>query len=140
VRNFQIFAILIVLGYFLLLIESTKIAFPLVFVFSAIVLLLFRDTKSFLLVFILGLMSDSGRVLNFGMTPIFSFLTFYVVKFYEQYFGKNDIGAITAIIILASFLYSYFLNFPFLNIILVVIFIIISWVAYLTLNSFISKK
>lgn len=137
-KTLQISLLLGIVGYWFLLIESTVLPFPFVFTFATLVLILFRNTKALLFALFLGLFSDALRVNNFSLTPIFIFLTFLVVLLYENYFGKNDIVALIAILILSTLIYSYFLAFSFFYIFLLIFLVLLIWVLMFAFNF--SKK
>lgn len=128
--KFQLSFFLIALGFLLLLIESSIFSFPLVFVFSAAVLSIFRNVKISILVFILGLFADSFRVVNFGITPIFMFSTYALVFLYEKYFGRNDYVSILAILIFAAILYSIVLSFSLFNVFLLILMLVFVWIGF----------
>lgn len=133
-NKYQTSIILIILGYWLLLMESSIFSFPFVFVFSIAVLAIFRNLKASIFALILGLFSDSFRVINFGLTPMYIFSTYLAILFYEKYFGKNDIIAIISIIVLSTLIYAYYMNFSFFNIFLAVFTLLILWVSSIIFN------
>lgn len=129
-RKIQLSILLIALCFLLLFIESSVISFPLVFVFSVVILSIFRNIKVSILVFVLGLFADSFKVVNFGITPIFIFLTYTLIFLYGKYFERNDIVAELAVLVFATVIYSFFLSFSLLNVCLLILILVFVWFAF----------
>lgn len=129
-NKFQLAVFLIALGFLLLLVESSIFSFPMVFVFSVVILSVFRNIKAGILVFILGLFADAFRVVNFGITPVFIFLTYVLIFLYEKYFGRNDYVSILAILVFATIIYSIVLSFSLFYILLAVLMLVLVWIGF----------
>lgn len=119
-KNSYLVLFLLILILFLLL-EFSFFSIPFIFIFSILVLSFYRNEISFLFVLLAGLMVDSLRIENFGITPFFIFATFLIIYLYEKYFGSSDVMVITLITIIATFVYSYILSYSLSSVVLLLL-------------------
>lgn len=94
-----------------MLIETTIIAIPLVYLIGAFFLVFVRHVRIYILVFILAFFTDSLRVSNFGLTPIFLTVLCTIIFLYEKYSGSDD-KLISSVFICASgIIYAHYLSY-----------------------------
>lgn len=120
-KNIKIYLIIsLVISLF---IESSYSFFPLVVVFSCLLILIsLHDNegrvfdvnsffnsegfKIFSFVFLVALILDSLRVVAFGITPIFLFGSFFILLMYKKTFGLSDPRVLFAMVLLIGIVYS----------------------------------
>ncbi len=110
-NNRLIFFTLILASILALIVETTLINFPFVFFLGAILLLLVKKVRLYILVFIIAFASDSLRVTNFGITPLFLAGLLLLTFLYERYSGSNDILVASLITCCFGFFYASFLGY-----------------------------
>lgn len=110
-----------------LIIETTIINFPFIFIFCATLLVLVKRTYMSIGAVICGILIDSLRISGFGLTPLFLIGTILLILLYEKYSGSRDLLLAGVIIGLFAFVYTHLLHY---SLTLTVGFIIISFVSW----------
>lgn len=123
-RNYQYILFFLFLSLFLVL-ELTIFSIPFIFISSIVLVSFYRTPLAFIFVLMSGIFLDALRVDNFGLTPIFIFVTFLLIHLYEQYFGSSDFFVITIISIVATVIYAYVLSYSLIGVILMFLLIAI---------------
>lgn len=129
--KFQLFLIMFVLSVVGLLLETTRINFPFVFIIASSFVIFKKDIPTYVFMFVLGFVIDALRVTHFGITPIFIFATIVGINLYERYFGSSD--AAVAIVIATSLViaYTFFVSY---SMVLLTSFLVFICVAFFILN------
>lgn len=109
--NTKLFLMTLLICFLAVLLETTVINFPFVFLLASIILLLVKRFPAYIAAFLLGFFIDSLRVANFGFTPIFIFTTSIFILLYERFSGSKDIVVASVIIAAMAFAYSYVLSY-----------------------------
>jgi hypothetical protein len=120
------------------ILEITTFNFPAVFIVAIISVVFAKKLPIYILAFVFGFAIDSLRVTNFGLTPIFIFATVFSILLYEKYSGSDDTLISSFIIGVVTFIYSYFLGYSVLLVLIFEGFVFISWMIFDRLNK--SKK
>lgn len=103
-----LFAIMIVVA---MLFETTIIAVPLVYLIGAFFLIFLRRVRIYILVFILAIFTDSLRVTDFGLTPLFLLALCGIIFIYEKYSGSDDKLISSLIISASAVIYAHYLAY-----------------------------
>lgn len=121
--NLKYFLFILIISFLAIVLETTVVNFPLVFLVASILLLFVKKIPGYIAIFVLGFIIDAVRVSNFGMTPIFLFGTVICILLYEKYSGSKDIVVASFIVGAMAFAYVYFLSYSLF--LLIVFFILI---------------
>lgn len=113
-----------------LLVETTWLNFPFIFLIGAVLLLLIKRVPMYVIVFIMGILIDSLRITNFGLTPIFLLGTAGIVFLYERYSGSSDPVVAGFVIAVMAIAYSHFLNYSVFATVGFLALLTILWVCY----------
>lgn len=122
-KNYQLTIFIIIVCIVSLLLETTIINFPFIFLIGAITSVLIKRIPVFIGVFILSFAIDSMRVVDFGLTALFIFVTVSLILLYEKYSGSDDLYIASFIIAVMLFLYAHLLSY---SVTLVILFYILS--------------
>lgn len=124
---------LLILLFISLFIDSTLVSFPLVFILSVYLLMLFKKKRVYIIVFLTTLVLDALRVEPLGVSAIAVFATSFLISLYSRQLHAADIFFLTVFIFGASFIYGnfvgysssvllYLLSFVFVNILFFVLY------------------
>ena len=122
-KNYKLTILLIVLFLVSLLLETTIINFPFVFLIGITLSVFIKKIPVFIGVFITSFIIDAFRVTNFGLTSFFILGAVAIVLAYEKLSGSDDAVIATVIISVFLFLYTHFLGY---SISLVISFFVVS--------------
>ena len=122
-KNYKLTILLIVLFLVSLLLETTIINFPFVFLIGITLSVFIKKIPVFMGVFITSFIIDAFRVTNFGLTSFFILGAVAIVLAYEKLSGSDDAVIATVIISVFLFLYTHFLGY---SISLVISFFVVS--------------
>jgi hypothetical protein len=112
----QLLGFVIILSV-LLVIESTLIAYPFVFVLLFLLFMRHQSIVTLVIVFIFGCIIDSLRVVPLGTTALFSFGLFFILFLYNRSLQLSEIMLLLIACFGATFIYSIVAHYP-LNIVL----------------------
>lgn len=135
-KNYQLAFLIIILCSVALMLETTVINFPAVFLIGSVLAILVKRTPMLIGVFILSFIIDALRVSNFGITALFILGTLSIVLLYEKYSGSDDLLVASFVIAVMLFLYAHFLLY---STTLIVIFFGLSFLT-LYIVSILKKK
>lgn len=105
-----ILTILLVLS---LLIEGTFISFPFVFIVASILFMLYPDFFTLTLVFLAGIIIDSLRGGQIGLTPFVIFILLLFISSDIWIFSLKNSVTVVTILFLVTLIYSIILSYPF---------------------------
>ncbi len=109
--NLKYFLALLIISFLGVVLETTVINFPIVFLIASVLLLFVKKIQGYIGIFILGFIIDAVRVTNFGMTPLFLFGAALCILLYEKYSGSRDLVVAAVILGAMAFAYVYFLSY-----------------------------
>lgn len=101
-----------ILLIFSLIIESTLIAFPLVFVLSLFILALYKNSWMLAVVFLFAFAVDAIRVAPLGLTPAILMGCAILFSFYQRTLHAADIVIFSVIIFALSIIYDVVAGYP----------------------------
>ncbi len=107
--NYKITFLIIILCIIAVILETTVINFPVVFLIGSTLSILVKRIPTLIGVFILSFIIDALRVSNFGITALFILGTLSIVLLYEKYSGSDDLLVAFFVIAVMLFLYAHFL-------------------------------
>lgn len=136
IRRILFISILLIL----ILIESTLISYP--FVFILIFLLFMRDQSIFTLILVLIMSSilDIVRVVPVGSTAIFSFTIFFVLFLYNRSIHLGEMALLFIAGFFITIFYSYVTQYPINAILHILVFATLFLVTYLLHQKNMRKK
>lgn len=108
-KNYQIAFLIITLCIIAVILETTVINFPAVFLIGAVLVTLVKRIPMLIGVFVLSFIIDAIRVSNFGITALFILGTLAIILLYEKYSGSDDLLVASFVIAVMLFLYAHFL-------------------------------
>lgn len=108
-KNYQLVILIIILCAIAIILETTVINFPVVFLIGSTLSILVKRIPTLIGVFILSFIIDALRVSNFGITALFILGTLSIVLLYEKYSGSDDLLVAFFVIAVMLFLYAHFL-------------------------------
>lgn len=126
-KNYKFIIFFIIVSFIAVLIETTLINFPAVFLLGVVSAVFIKKIPMYIGVFLLSFMIDSVRVSHFGMTALFIFATVICTMIYEKYSGSDDILITSIIICAALFAYSQFLSYSLFFLMVFLGIIIVGW-------------
>ncbi len=135
-KNYQFGFLIIILCVIAVILETTVINFPAVFLIGSTLVILVKRIPMLIGVFILSFIIDALRVSNFGITALFILGTLSIVLLYEKYSGSDDLLVASFVIAVMLFLYAHFL---FYSSTLIIVFFGLSFLA-LYIISILKKK
>ncbi len=135
--NRDLTVILILASFVALILETTVINFPFIFFLGAILLILVKKVRLYILVFMIAFTTDALRVSNFGLTSLFLVGSLFTIFLYERYSGSSDY--LVAAIIVAAFGFFY-VSFSGYSVGLTVTFYILAAISYFFILHQKSKK
>jgi hypothetical protein len=94
-----------------MLLETTIVAMPLVYLIGAFILVFMRRVRIYILVFLMAFFIDSLRVTYFGLTPLFLVALCTIIFLYEKYSGSSDTLISSIFIAVTSILYAHVLSY-----------------------------
>jgi hypothetical protein len=118
-KNFLIFLSFFFVVILSIMFETTQISFPFIFSVCLFLLIFFKKNFIFLIVLILGIISDSLRVTFFGITPLLVFLTFGIILLYEYYSGSKDMLVSLLLIFTSIIVYSFIFSYSIFYVLLI---------------------
>ncbi len=107
-KNYQLIILVILFSIVAIILETTVINFPFVFLIGATLVVLIKKIPMLIGVFILSFIIDAMRVTNFGLTALFIFATLAIILLYEKYSGSDDLLVAAFVVAVMLFLYSHF--------------------------------
>lgn len=128
------FFLIFFISFLAVILETTVINFPLVFLVASIPLLFVKKIPGYIAAFFLGFIIDAVRVSNFGMTPVFIFGTVIFIMLYEKYSGSKDIAVSSFIIAAMAFAYAYFLSYSLFLLVLFFMLLILGTILFTILK------
>lgn len=123
-NNTKLFIITSLVVLAAMLLETTVFNFPFVFIICSILLLFVKKNIFFVSAFFIGIMIDSLRVSNFGLTPLFIFGTVFLIFLYERYSGSKDLVVASIVIGAVTLVYAYVLSYSIPMLVSFFIFVI----------------
>lgn len=96
----------------LLVIESTLIAYPFVFILLFLLFMRYQTIGTLVIVLVIGSMLDSLRVVPIGITPLFSFGLFFVLFLYNRSLHLGQLLLVFITCFFATIGYSYVAHYP----------------------------
>lgn len=94
-----------------ILVETTVLAIPFVYLISAFLLVFFRRVRVFISVFVLAFIIDSLRVSSFGVTAFFLAGLCLALFLYERYSGSDDKIVSSVVICASGIIYAHYLHY-----------------------------
>lgn len=134
--NYKITFLIIILCIIAVILETTVINFPAVFLIGSTLAILVKRIPMLIGVFVLSFIIDALRVSNFGITALFILGTLSIVLIYEKYSGSDDLLVASFVIAVMLFLYAHFLLYSST---LIIVFFGLSFLA-LYIISILKKK
>lgn len=104
-----LFAVLLLL---LLLVETTIISYPFIFIFSLFSMLIFKSVRMAIFVFVIGILLDTLRVVPIGMTSVLVLTFGIAVSFYARSLHAADILIFSGVIFILTLIYSILAHYP----------------------------
>lgn len=135
-NTFRLTILLLILCFVAIVLETTVVNFPFVFLISAVLLVFVKKIPSLIGAFLLGFVIDALRVSQFGVTALFLLGMIAFILLYEKYSGSDDMVISSFIIAVTCFLYAQFLSYS-MN--LVVIFFALASTSWYFINRFQKK-
>ncbi len=126
IRNILFFIILLLL----VLIESTLIAYPFVFILMFLLFMRSQTISTLIMVFIIGLILDSVRIIPFGITPMISFGLFFLLFLYNKALHLRGLFLILLACFAATMGYAFVAQYPFSPFMHMCVFVLLSLVLY----------
>ena len=104
-KNYKITILVAFLSIVAIILETTVINFPFVFLIGATSVVLVKKIPMLIGVFFLSFIIDAMRVTNFGLTALFIFATLAIILLYEKYSGSDDLLVASFVVAVMLFLY-----------------------------------
>jgi len=130
VKKYQLIGLLSVLAVICLIVETTIINVPFVFVLSVIMAFYFNKSIFYFGAFILGFFIDSLRVSNFGLTALFVFAVILAIFLYEKMSGSRDKVVAAFFITVALLIYTYFLGYSMTLVVSMIVLFVATVLGY----------
>ncbi len=122
--------IFVVILLILLMIESTLIAYPFVFILLFLLFMRYQTIGTLVIVLVIGSMLDSLRVIPLGITPLFSFGLFFILFLYNRSLHLGQVLLVFTACFFATLGYSYVAQYPINMILHSLVFTALFMVAY----------
>lgn len=119
--------LILIFGLFALLLETTMVGIPLVYLMGSFCLIFIRRIRVYILVFLLAFFIDSLRVSHFGFTSFFMFTICMITFIYEKYSGSDDIIISSFLIAVSGIIYAHVLSYSVINTIVLMGFLAFFW-------------
>ncbi|PIT89209.1 MAG: hypothetical protein COU27_01550 [Candidatus Levybacteria bacterium CG10_big_fil_rev_8_21_14_0_10_36_7] len=130
--NLQNLIILVLLAAFF--IEGSIISFPIIFLLSIILFMLFPNNKTFITIFLISIIADSLYLRPLGISSLILFAIFLFFNLYKNIFEMKNYLLIAFSSTFFTFMYAYFFSYS-TNIILHLIFFIIGLTIFYILSN-----
>lgn len=117
-----------------LIAETTLVSFPLVLITGVIFFIIIPKVRTVMILFLVGFISDVNRGSFIGITPLVLFSVLLIINFYSRFFDIHDYFFILAVIVLASLIYSNFVDYQINMVILGMIVGVVTIIGLLILK------
>ncbi|HRN96075.1 MAG TPA: hypothetical protein PLD54_01375 [Candidatus Levybacteria bacterium] len=114
----------------LLLIESTLISYPFVFILIFLLFMRYQTISTLIIVLVVSIMLDALRVIPVGTTAIFSFAVFFVLFLYNRSIKLGEMILLFVAGFLTTLVYSYIAQYPINLVLHFLVFAALFVVAY----------
>lgn len=113
-----------------LLVETTIVTVPLVYLISAFFLVFVRKVRVYVGVFLSAFIIDSLRVAHFGYTSFFLIGLLIIIFLYERYSGSNDVFVSSFLIAVSAMIYANTLSYSVFYTALIILIVAIGWYGF----------
>jgi hypothetical protein len=124
----------------LILIESTLISYPFVFILIFLLFMRYQTVSTLVIVLVMSIILDAVRVVPIGTTALFSFATFFMLFLYNR---SIELGEMFLLFIAGFFItlfYGYVAEYPINGLLHFLVFATLLLVAYTVQQKTIRKK
>ncbi|MDO8270287.1 MAG: hypothetical protein Q7T54_06490 [Candidatus Levybacteria bacterium] len=125
---------ILIFGLFAVLLETTLIGIPLVYLVGSFCLIFIRRIRVYILVFILAFFIDSLRVSHFGFTSFFMLAICMITFIYEKYSGSDDVIISSFLIAVSGIIYAHVLSYSVGNTVMFIGVLAFLWYLFSSLQ------
>lgn len=126
---FLLFSIILI---FLLIIESTIVSYPFIFVLLFFLFMRYQTITTLVMVLLTGSLLDNLRLVPVGLTPLILFGLFFILFLYTRKIDVRQILIIFITCFFATIFYSYVANYPINLLFHLIVFSALFMVAFIT--------